>query len=225
MQATKVLTILLNVLTWAVSCVVLGVGIWMMVNPYGVVNEFITQAIPIVFICLGGLTGFAAIYGCFAAQWESPAQLRVFLGTFAFLIMVLVIFLVTGFFYEYSASVTVPAIWNDQYANDPGFLANVERKFRCCGLTTVDDKSVPKPTFPDENLCLTDKVEFGFERPCYPVLTHQFDQELMLTMGSAIVVTGLMILTFVSALVLYSRVVAAQTNPFYETQGLLSTPQ
>ena len=147
MEGRKVISTVLNGLTWIASCVSLGIGIWLLVNPRGVAGEFLTQVLPIVFISLAGVIGLLAVFGCYAAIVEDGTKMRTLLVALAFLVTANIIILVATFFFEYSVWLVFVGNGRDLMRRSP--VRSRPRLFPRCGrnttMTTLESWSMWRP--------------------------------------------------------------------------------
>lgn len=74
-------------------------------NPFGIVGEYVSVAIPIICISLGSAIAITALVGVYATFKDDDKILRLFSGSQSILLMASLILMVVGFFYEYTVSV------------------------------------------------------------------------------------------------------------------------
>ena len=183
----------------------LAVGIYALANPHSLVGDFITSAIPIVFIVIGALLFALTTIGLIWLSYSrggTREQLRNDVVGMGLLCLLLTLILILTLAYEYRALHIIDSTWSQYFRNDWDRLENIQRRFQCCGFNSLLDRDVPRlspvstfhfrvqsygsnvntafsPDFQEQDVkrCAESK-EFGYHQPCAPQLATRFHHDM-----------------------------------------------
>lgn len=196
-----------NFLFWLLGCAILGVGIWIRVDPsfqkyagegegfnYLYTGAYILIAVGAVIMVIGFL-------GCCGAIRESQCMLATF---FVFLFLIFAVLLGVGIWSVYmkdSLENEVSTVLNDRvakYKTDQAsqeFMDNIQINFNCCGadkgLEDYGASNAPASC-----------MESSYNKPCTKELFAFFSENMVIIAGVAIGIGVVMLLGMVFSMML-----------------------
>ncbi|XP_055760572.1 tetraspanin-8-like [Salvelinus fontinalis] len=200
-----------NLLLWMSGCIILGVSIYLKVNP---VFGGLLPGLNLL-IAVGAIVTVLGFLGCFGAIRESRVMLMLF---FVGLLLIFVLLAVAGIL----GAVGVKKIeaWlaekllplRNQSSLFQTFMQNLEERAKCCGL--IHGPSDWGSTVPASCDChdttreckLADGQRKVYLRPCIKLVTSVLAKGIFITMGIAFGIAALMIFGMAFAMTLYCQI-------------------
>ncbi|XP_038838533.1 tetraspanin-8-like [Salvelinus namaycush] len=200
-----------NLLLWMSGCIILGVSIYLKVNP---VFGGLLPGLNLL-IAVGTIVTVLGFLGCFGAIRESRVMLMLF---FVGLLLIFVLLAVAGILgavgvkkiEEWLAEKLLPL--RNQSSLFQTFMQNLEERAKCCGL--IHGPSDWGSTVPASCDChdttreckLADGQRKVYLRPCIKLVTSVLAKGIFITMGIAFGIAGLMIFGMAFAMTLYCQI-------------------
>lgn len=215
----KYLMFAFNFLFWLLGCVILGIGIWIKVDPTTIADvakedpqlqEFFEElhtygyesAGAYVLIAVGSIIMVIGFLGCCGAIRESQCMLVLF---FIFLTIIFIVLLVCGIYViiakdrvKTKISTTlkgkIDGVKRD-VEDDKKFMKALQDKLECCGADHgIDDYD----GFRDKSQC-----QLGnYNKPCAPLLHQKLSQNIVIIAGVAIGIASVMFLGMIFSMLL-----------------------
>lgn len=212
----KYLMFAFNFLFWLLGCVILGIGIWIKVDPatigdvakedaelqaffnelqaYGSVGAYVLIAVGSIIMVIGFL-------GCCGAIRESQCMLALF---FVFLTLIFIVLLVCGIYViiakdkvKTNISETLEKKIKEMKGGDQEakkFMKALQDKLNCCGA----DRGVLDYGGYTDNEC-----QFAnYQQPCAPLLNQKLSQNIVIIAGVAIGIASVMFLGMIFSMLL-----------------------
>ncbi|XP_025086668.1 CD9 antigen-like [Pomacea canaliculata] len=193
----KYLMFAFNLLFWLLGCAILGVGIWLRVDPN--VAKYVNQAEEInvfftlayILMAIGIIIMVIGFLGCCGAIRESQCMLGAF---FLLLFIIFAILLGAGIW----AVVEKDTVIRDYETNEQSasFMDGIQQTFDCCG-SKIGAKdydrydSVPKS-------CIAE----NYDKPCEKEFFNWIAEHLIVVAGVAIAIAIVLILGMIFSMVL-----------------------
>lgn len=201
----KYLMFAFNFVYWLSGCAILGVGIWLRVDPNAA--EFVNKSskmdvihtLAYILIAIGFVIMVIGFLGCCGAVRESQCMLAMF-----FVLLFIIFAVLLGFgiwaavakdtFKDFTAEILKEGVEN--YKENPEFMDSVQEYFHCCGWKNgfadyvLDAGQIPK--------CSLDT----YLKPCNSELYKWIEDRLVIVAGVAIGFAVKMILGMIFSMLL-----------------------
>uniref|UniRef100_A0A4W5Q1Y2 Tetraspanin n=1 Tax=Hucho hucho TaxID=62062 RepID=A0A4W5Q1Y2_9TELE len=210
-KCIKYLLFIFNLLFWMSGCVILGVSIYLKVNP---VFGGLLPGLNLL-IAVGTIITVLGFLGCFGAIRESRVMLMMF---FVGLLLVFILLVISGILgavgvkkiEEWLTEKLLPL--RNQSSVFQTFMQTVEKQGKCCGL--INGPSDWGSTVPASCYChgttqeckLADGRHEVYLRPCIKLVTSVMVKGTFITLGIAFGIAVLMIFGMAFAMTLYCQI-------------------
>uniref|UniRef100_A0A674ALS3 Tetraspanin n=1 Tax=Salmo trutta TaxID=8032 RepID=A0A674ALS3_SALTR len=210
-KCIKYLLFVFNLLFWMSGCIILGVSIYLKVNP---VLGGLLPGLNLL-IAVGTIITVLGFLGCFGAVRESRVMLMLF---FVGLLLIFILLMIVGILgavgvkkiEEWLTEKLLPL--SNQSSLFQTFMQKVEEQAKCCGL--IHGPSDWGSTVPVSCDCrdtsqeckLADGRRKVYLRPCIKLVTSVMAKGTFITLGIAFGIAGLMIFGMAFAMTLFCQI-------------------
>ena len=139
----------LNVLFWLAAVLILGVGVYMMVEKEDAYQNLSDLAFDpaVLFVILGGTLFLITFLGCLGALRENTCMLCLYASVVGFLLLVEVTCGVLGFYFRHHVQEGIGEKLSDAIVlyRDPAkpdlqlLIETTQTEFKCCGIFSYED--------------------------------------------------------------------------------------
>ncbi|XP_044178548.1 tetraspanin-33-like [Acropora millepora] len=148
-KCTKYSLFFLNILFWLAAVLILGVGVYMMIEKKDAYQSLSDLAFDpaVLFVVLGGALFIITFLGCLGALRENTCMLCFYAGIVGFLLLIEIACGVMGFLYREKVEEGIRIKLNDAILlyRDPDkpdlqlIIETTQAEFKCCGITSYKD--------------------------------------------------------------------------------------